>query len=137
MSELVGHARRLMPDVGIQVPPNLSDWWADSSRGSDRPRRTERQRRSHLARAPVPVAGAGAQGAPAEDYVLSERLCVYPEFIDQEWIAQGVLDVIKRDYWSFIPRRGSGRRGELRSVRTSRASRSSGPPSAIGSTPSR
>ena len=41
---------------------------------------------------------------------LTERLCVYGEYIDPEWVAQGVLDVIKTKFWSFIPRRGSGRR---------------------------
>jgi FO synthase len=48
-----------------------------------------------------------------DGYALSERLCVYPDYIDPEWMAQGVLDLIKTDYWSFIPRRGSGRRGEV------------------------
>ena len=39
---------------------------------------------------------------------------------------QGVLDVIKLKYWSFIPRRGSGRRREERDRRpTSRRGRSS------------
>ena len=45
-------------------------------------------------------------------YALTERLCVYPQYMDPEWMEQGVLDVIKLKYWSFIPRRGSGRRGE-------------------------
>src|SRR5918992_5468788 len=27
MRLLVREARRLMPDVGVQIPPNLSDWW--------------------------------------------------------------------------------------------------------------
>src|SRR3954447_14454616 len=27
MERLIGEARRLMPDVGIQIPPNLADWW--------------------------------------------------------------------------------------------------------------
>jgi FO synthase len=50
----------------------------------------------------------------AEDGVaLSERLCVYPEYIDPEWISEPVLDVIKSRYWSFIPRRGSGRRAAI------------------------
>ena len=40
---------------------------------------------------------------------LTERLCVYPQYIDPEWVAPGVLDTIKAKYWSFIPRRGSGR----------------------------
>ena len=43
-----------------------------------------------------------------DGYALTERLCVYPQYIDREWVAQGVLDTIKLKYWSFIPRRGSG-----------------------------
>jgi FO synthase len=42
-------------------------------------------------------------------YALTERLCVYPEYINREWLAQGVMDTIKLKYWSFIPRSGSGR----------------------------
>ena len=45
-------------------------------------------------------------------YALTERLCVYPQYMDPEWMEQGVLDVVKLKYWSFIPRRGSGRRNE-------------------------
>jgi FO synthase len=44
-----------------------------------------------------------------EGLALTERLCVYPQYIDPEWVAPAVLDVIKVKYWSFIPRRGSGR----------------------------
>ena len=40
---------------------------------------------------------------------LTERLCVYPQYIDPEWVAPAVMDTIKVKYWSFIPRRGSGR----------------------------
>src|SRR5215203_2499806 len=29
MKLLVRECRRLMPEVGIQIPPNLSDWWLD------------------------------------------------------------------------------------------------------------
>jgi FO synthase len=47
-----------------------------------------------------------------QGYALTERLCVYPQYMDAEWMEQGVLDVIKHKYWSFIPRRGSGRRQE-------------------------
>jgi FO synthase len=36
--------------------------------------------------------------------------------MDPEWLEQGVLDVIKVKFWSFIPRRGSGRR-EDRTIR--------------------
>ena len=29
MKRLIAEMRRLMPEVGIQVPPNLSDWWPE------------------------------------------------------------------------------------------------------------
>ncbi len=29
MKRLVAEARRLMPEVGIQIPPNLADWWPE------------------------------------------------------------------------------------------------------------
>ncbi len=29
MKRLIAETRRLMPDIGIQVPPNLSDWWPE------------------------------------------------------------------------------------------------------------
>ena len=52
---------------------------------------------------------------------------MYPQYIDPDWMAQGVLDTIKLKYWSFIPRRGSGRRaGRADPRRTSRPARSSG-----------
>ena len=50
------------------------------------------------------------KGLAPKGYALTERLCVYPQYMDPEWMEQGVLDVIKLKYWSFIPRRGSGRR---------------------------
>ncbi len=41
---------------------------------------------------------------------LTERLCVYPQYIDPALDrTRAVLDMIKVKYWSFIPRRGSGR----------------------------
>jgi FO synthase len=45
-------------------------------------------------------------------YALTERLCVYPQYMHPDWLEQGVLDTIKLRFWSFIPRRGSGRREE-------------------------
>ena len=67
MKRLVAETRRLMPEIGIQIPPNLADWWPELvAGGRDRPRRAVLQRRPHLARAPVPEPEAGAR-APAGD----------------------------------------------------------------------
>jgi FO synthase len=110
LKRLIGEARRLLPGVGIQVPPNLSDWWGElvaagatdlgglSANGDhispEHPFPSPHQVRKELARGGL---------------ALTERLCVYPRYIDPEWISPAVLDTIKRKYWSFIPRRGSGR----------------------------
>ena len=77
----------------------------------DRPRRPLGERRPHLARSTPSRARTRCESACRRTGVaLTERLCAYPRYIDSEWISQGVLDVIKQRYWSFIPRRGSGRR---------------------------
>jgi FO synthase len=114
MKRLIRECRRLMPDVGVQIPPNLSDWWDEL-----------------VAEGATDLGGLSANGdhispehafpsphqvrkrlAP-QGYALTERLCVYPQYMDAEWMEQGVLDVVKLKYWSFIPRRGSGRRSEV------------------------
>jgi FO synthase len=113
IKRLIAECRRLMPDVGIQVPPNLADWWPEL-----------------VAAGATDLGGLSANGdhiSPEEafpsphqvrkelaprGYALTERLCAYPRYLDPRWMEQGVLDVVKLKYWSFIPRRGSGRRSE-------------------------
>ena len=111
MKRLIAEARRLMPDVGIQIPPNLADWWGElvaagatdlgglSANGDhispEHPFPSPHQVRKELQRD-----GVRADRAPVR---------VPASTSTSEWIAQGVLDTIKARYWSFIPRRGSGR----------------------------
>ena len=106
LERLIGEARRLLPGVGIQVPPNLSEWWPElvaagatdlgglSANGDhispEHPFPSPRQVRSRL----------------QEDGVaLAERLCVYPRFMDEEWQSDRVLEVLDRVYPTFKPRR--------------------------------
>ncbi len=114
MRALVRATAELMPGVGIQIPPNLSDWWLPlveegatdlgglSANGDhispEHPFPTPHRMRKQLKQ--------------SGGYALAERLCVYPQYMDADWLEQGVLDAIKTKYWSFIPRRGSGRREE-------------------------
>jgi FO synthase len=114
MKRLIGHARALMPDVGIQVPPNLSDWWPELVQAGASDLGGLSANGDHISpEHPFPSPVQVRRRLHDDGVALTERLCVYPEYIDQEWIAAPVLDVIKRCYWSFIPRRGSGRCAEV------------------------
>jgi FO synthase len=111
---LIAETRRLMPGVGVQVPPNLSEWWPELVAAGATDLGGLSANGDHISpEHPFPSPAQVRKRLAEDGYALSERLCVYSEFIDAEWVSQGVLDVIKRDYWSFIPRRGSGRRGEV------------------------
>jgi FO synthase len=110
---LIAETRRLMPEVGIQVPPNLSDWWAELVRAGATDLGGLSANGDHISpEHPFPSPTQVRKRLAADGFALSERLCVYPEYIDPEWVSQPVLDVITSRYWSFIPRRGSGRRTE-------------------------
>src|SRR3954454_4916403 len=105
MKHLISASVRLMPDVGVQVPPNLADWWPElvdagatdlgglSANGDhispDHGFPSPHQVRKELA---------------PRGYALTERLCAYPQYLDPEWMEQSVLDIVKLKYWIFIPR---------------------------------
>ncbi len=110
MKRLIAETRRLMPDVGIQIPPNLADWWGELVAAGATDLGGLSANGDHISpEHPFPSPHQVRRELQADGYALTERLCVYPEYIDQDWLAQGVLDTIKARYWSFIPRRGSGR----------------------------
>jgi FO synthase len=114
MKRLIAETRRLMPSVGIQIPPNLADWWSELVQAGASDLGGLSANGDHISpEHPFPSPTQVRKRLVAEGYALSERLCVYPEYIDPEWLAPPVLDVIKGSYWSFIPRRGSGRRAEV------------------------
>jgi FO synthase len=113
MRHLVRESKRLMPDVGVQIPPNLSDWWLPLVEEGATDLGGLSANGDHISpEHPFPSPHRMRKQLAPRGYALTERLCVYPQYMDPEWIEQGVLDVIKLKYWSFIPRRGSGRREE-------------------------
>jgi FO synthase len=114
MERLVSEARRLLPGVGIQVPPNLSDWWVELVRAGATDLGGLSANGDHISpEHPFPSPSGVRKRLQAEGVALTERLCVYGEYIDPEWISRPVMDVIKARFWSFIPRQGSGRRAEV------------------------
>jgi len=113
IKRLIRECKRLMPDVGIQVPPNLSDWWAELVEAGATDLGGLSANGDHISpEHAFPSPHEVRKGLAPKGYALTERLCVYPQYMDSEWMEQGVLDVVKLKYWSFIPRRGSGRRSE-------------------------
>src|SRR5215204_34552 len=113
MRLLVRECRRLMPDVGIQIPPNLSEWWLPLVEAGATDLGGLSANGDHISpEHPFPSPHRMRKLLAPRGYALTERLCVYPQYMDPGWLEQGVLDVIKLRYWSFIPRRGSGRREE-------------------------
>ncbi len=110
MKRLIAETRRLMPDVGIQIPPNLADWWGELVAAGATDLGGLSANGDHISpEHPFPSPHQVRKELQRDGYALTERLCVYPRYIDREWMAQGVMDTIKVKYWSFIPRRGSGR----------------------------
>ncbi len=113
MRLLVRECRRLMPDVGVQIPPNLSDWWLPLVEEGATDLGGLSANGDHISpEHPFPSPHRMRRLLSERSFALTERLCVYPRYMTSEWLEQGVLDVVKAGYWSFIPRRGSGRREE-------------------------
>jgi FO synthase len=110
IKRLIAECKRLMPDVGIQIPPNLSSAWAELVEAGATDLGGLSSNGDHISpEHAFPSPHQVRKELAPQGYALTERLCVYPQYMDAGWLEQGVLDVIKLKYWSFIPRRGSGR----------------------------
>ncbi len=113
MVRLVQETRRLMPDIGIQVPPNLADWWPELVQAGATDLGGLSANGDHISPEhpfPSPLQVRKRLNGIAAP---TERLCVYPRYMTREWLAPRVLDVIEDRYRTFTPRRGrSGTRPE-------------------------
>ncbi|HEY2334409.1 MAG TPA: 5-amino-6-(D-ribitylamino)uracil--L-tyrosine 4-hydroxyphenyl transferase CofH [Solirubrobacterales bacterium] len=113
IKRLIQECKRLMPYVGVQVPPNLSDAWGELVEAGATDLGGLSANGDHISpEHAFPSPHEVRKELAPKGYALTERLCAYPQYMDSEWMEQGVLDVIKLKYWSFIPRRGSGRRND-------------------------
>ncbi|MEK6327075.1 MAG: 5-amino-6-(D-ribitylamino)uracil--L-tyrosine 4-hydroxyphenyl transferase CofH [Actinomycetota bacterium] len=113
MKLLVRECRRLMPEVGIQVPPNLCDWWEELVGEGATDLGGLSANGDHISpEQPFPSPHQVRKRLQPQGFALTERLCTYAQYLDPGWMDQSVLDLVKLKYWSFIPRKGSGRRTE-------------------------
>jgi FO synthase len=94
----------------VQVPPNLSDWWPELVAAGATDLGGLSANGDHISpEHPFPSPHQVRKTLAADGVALTERLCVYPQYLEPDWVAQSVLDVVKTKFWSFIPRKGSGR----------------------------
>ena len=83
MKRLVRECRRLMPDVGIQIPPNLSDWWAELVEAGATDLGGLSANGDHISpEQPFPSPHQVRKRLAPRGYALTERLCVYPQYMD-------------------------------------------------------
>ena len=83
MKRLVAECRRLMPDVGIQIPPNLSDWWDELVAAGATDLGGLSANGDHISpEHPFPSPHQVRKRLAPQGYALTERLCVYPQYMD-------------------------------------------------------
>jgi len=102
---LVRECRRLMPDVAIQVPPNLSHWWLALVEAGASDLGGLSANGDHISpEHPFPSRHGMCKRLAARGYALSERLCVHARYLTPRWLDPAVFDLIRTRYPSFIPR---------------------------------
>jgi FO synthase len=106
MVRLVQEAKRLLPGVGIQVPPNLADWWPELVEAGATDLGGLSANGDHIS--PEHPFPSPLQVRRRLDGIAAptERLCVYPQFMTDEWLSPRVLEVVNQRFSTFIPRRG-------------------------------
>lgn len=116
MKDLVRVTREMMPDVGIQIPPNLADWWPELVEAGATDLGGLSANGDHISpEHPFPSPTQVRDRLAEEHIALAERLCVYPQYTNPDWVAPAVMDTITQRFWSFIPRgeRRKAQRPEL------------------------
>src|SRR3954454_7193480 len=106
MKQLVAVTRGGMPEGGIQIPPNLADWWPELVQAGATDLGGLSANGDHIS--PEHPFPSPLQVRRRLDGIAAptERLCVYPQFITGEWLSPRVMDVVQQRFSTFIPRRG-------------------------------
>jgi FO synthase len=95
LKELIAITAELMPGIGIQVPPNLSEWWPELVGAGATDLGGLSANGDHISpEHPFPSPDQARTRLAEDGYELSERLCVYSEYINTDWVAPAVLDRI-------------------------------------------
>jgi FO synthase len=110
MISLIDAAKRMLPGVGIQVPPNLAEFWPELIDAGATDLGGLSANGDHISpEEPFPSPAQIRRTMSTRGVAVSERLCAHGRYLNSEWLGEDVLDVVRARYWSFIPRHGSGR----------------------------
>ncbi len=90
IKRLILECKRLMPDVGVQVPPNLSDDWGELVEAGATDLGGLSANGDHISpEQAFPSPHEVRKELAPKGFALTERLCVYPQYMDPEWMEQG------------------------------------------------
>lgn len=104
MEELIAYTRAAMPEIAIQVPPNLSDHWPQLVRAGATDLGGLSANGDHISpEHPFPSPKQVRERLAPGGYALAERLCAHAPFLTPEWIARPVMDVVRTRFWTFLP----------------------------------
>ena len=102
--ELIEATRDLVPGVGIQVPPNLSEFWPELVRAGATDLGGLSSNGDHISpEHPFPSPKQVRERLQPEGYALAERLCAHEQFLTPDWLAAPVMDLVRTRYWGFLP----------------------------------
>ncbi|MEH3052727.1 MAG: 5-amino-6-(D-ribitylamino)uracil--L-tyrosine 4-hydroxyphenyl transferase CofH [Patulibacter minatonensis] len=104
MVELIAYTRESLPEIAIQVPPNLSDHWPALVHAGATDLGGLSANGDHISpEHPFPSPKQVRERLAPDGYALAERLCAHEAFLTPEWIATPVMDVLRTKYWTFLP----------------------------------
>lgn len=107
LRELVAIARELFDDeVGIQVPPNLSEFWPELVAAGATDLGGLSANGDHISpEHPFPSPKQVADRLALDGVAVRERLCAYRHFLVPEWQDEGVLAIAAEHFPTFVPER--------------------------------
>ena len=107
MKRLIAEAQRLLPGVGVQVPPNLADWWPELVAAGATDLGGLSANGDHISpEHPFPSPHKVRKRLAEDGVALTERLCATGSTSTPSGSRRASSTYQGASYWSFIPRRG-------------------------------
>lgn len=104
LTELIAYTRAQLPEIAIQVPPNLSEFWPTLVEAGATDLGGLSANGDHISpEHPFPSPAQVRAELEPRGYALAERLCAHRPFLTPHWQASRVWEAAQRHFPSFIP----------------------------------